>query len=198
MAAGEAGGRYIDTAGDILTGPLNLGGNPATRLAPGTEPGEAASMQQLADIAEPRYAHISGSGGTPTQGELWVNTSRKTFEWDTEWRNLPLQNGWTAYTGPGIHPPPQCRKFPDGRVMLRGALHNNNAPRDADIAPLPIGYRTLEQHIFLCYTWVPATADAHYSRVDIIPTGMVRFVQHRTGLTNITITLDGIIYYPEK
>lgn len=106
---------------------------------------DGATESHRLDVGpEEFYTNVARSEATRTAFAGFL--VRKTYSGgaytDEGWKNLPLQNGWTAVVGNA----PQYRLDADGSVYLRGWINNGVTADNTVFAALPAGYRPAYNH----------------------------------------------------
>jgi len=125
----------------------------------------------------PRVVVSSTAPGSPSNGDLWVDTSTPT------WSTLSMINNWQPWSGtPGA----QYMKDAMGFVHLRGLIQYGNANA---IATLPTGYRPISYgQIFTSH------AGGGQTRLDVGTSGVIQVNGYYANGNNSYVSLDGITF----
>jgi Tfp pilus assembly protein PilE len=176
---------------------------------------DGANMFMLPAALQPaQYQHIatrsvsdSGVGvhdsveakNTGSNGYQSVNTITYPSGAIT-WTNAPLVNGWVNYGGifatAGYSMSTSDTMNNDGvgtiqgLVSLKGLIRAGSTTYDSTIFTLPAQYRPKYRILFSTLQHNGSTGTMALARIDILPTGEVRFM----GNTNLWYSLDGITF----
>lgn len=104
-----------------------------------------------------------------TPGDIRVADTSSFVDWDDDWTNATLLNGWSDYNV-SLYAPAGYRRLPGGLISVRGLITTATTNNTSPIFTLGVGYRPAQSIII-----ATNTAGDLVQRLQITDTGVVYF-----------------------
>lgn len=178
---------YLPTTGGTMTGPLDMGGQRITNLAPGVTGDDLITVSQLPTGFDPPSQVQPEQPAPRGTHDTWIDTDTSILTEDDTWIPATLTGGWTNYGG--SFPTAAYRKLRGGTIQLKGLVKGGDGGVANPIFTLPFEYRPGAGKM----SFLVEVAAYKCARIDVThDTGIVYVIAYLDGGTNDWVSLSGI------